>query len=449
MSNHWDIESNVSASSRSSSISSVPSLSQTQMRVFLVQTAKGLSSSSGGYNANICLLRYLASQGHSVRQLCYSHHGEADAVVRTMAKSGGHDLQIHKRQLHLRCGYGEDGTDVAVNEPVMEDGVQYLALENEAFVEAFGGTENLHKAMPRETARYIETGILSARLHDFVSFLQDEINKFSPTHIIFNDGLSMQATSALQMPRINARRIAVIHTAEQLPFGPFAGGMPGMLSSPHESKLLQELDGIWSVSEAIKRYAIDHGKLQTSFFVHHPWTYLEERNHELPLRLDNWNKKFIGMINPCPVTGAEILCGRQMQAQENIIIHPTCKDTDELWRNIKLLIVPSLWFEAWGIVTVEAHLRGIPVISSNAGALPEAMLGLDHVIPVNTMNGDCDKEGAYIVLNQDIAPWASVVNRLMSDEDQYKRLSDKVRSTTEQWLRGVDGKALEKWLTSL
>jgi hypothetical protein len=75
------------------------------MRVFLVQTAKGLFSSSGGYKANICLLRYLASQGHSVRQLCYSHRGEADAVARTMAKSGGHDLQLHKRQLHLRCGY--------------------------------------------------------------------------------------------------------------------------------------------------------------------------------------------------------------------------------------------------------------------------------------------------------------------------------------------------------
>jgi hypothetical protein len=156
MSHHSDIESNVSASSRSSSISSAPSLSQTQMRVFLVQTAKDLFSSSGGYKANICLLRYLAFQGHSVRQLCYSHRGEADAVVRTMAKSGGHDLQLHKRQLHLRCGYGEDGIGVAVDELVMEDGVQYLALENETFVEAFGGTENLHKAMPRETARYIE-----------------------------------------------------------------------------------------------------------------------------------------------------------------------------------------------------------------------------------------------------------------------------------------------------
>ena len=126
------------------------------MRVFLVQTAKGLFSSSSGYKANICLLRYLASQGHSVRQLWYSHRGEADAVVRTMANSGGHDLQLHKRQLHLRCEYGEDGTDVGVDELVMEDGLQYLALENEAFVEAFGGTENLHKAMPRETARYIE-----------------------------------------------------------------------------------------------------------------------------------------------------------------------------------------------------------------------------------------------------------------------------------------------------
>ena len=126
------------------------------MRVFLVQTAKGLFSSSGGYKANICLLRYLASRGHSVCQLCYSHRGEADAVVRTMAKGGGHDPQLHKRQLHLRGGYGEDGTDIAVDELVIEDGVQYLALENEAFVEAFGGTENLHKAMPRETARYIE-----------------------------------------------------------------------------------------------------------------------------------------------------------------------------------------------------------------------------------------------------------------------------------------------------
>lgn len=117
----------------------------------------------------------------------------------------------------------------------------------------------------------------------------------------------MQATSALDMPNLNACRIAIIHTAEQLPFGPFSGGMPGHVSSPSEAKLLQKLDGIWSVSEAIRRYALKYGRLTTNFFEHHPWTYLEEKNHTVPGCLHNWDKKFIGMINPCKVKGAHIL----------------------------------------------------------------------------------------------------------------------------------------------
>jgi glycosyltransferase involved in cell wall biosynthesis len=100
-------------------------------------------------------------------------------------------------------------------------------------------------------------------------------------------------------------------------------------------------------------------------------------------------------------------------------------------------------------VTIEAHLRGIPVISSNAGALPEAMLGLDHIIPVNPIQGDRDEEGVYIVPGQDLAPWVSVINRLMSDKSEYERLSNKVRSTMEQWLKNMDETALEKWLIGL
>jgi hypothetical protein len=117
----------------------------------------------------------------------------------------------------------------------------------------------------------------------------------------------MQATLAPKMRNMNICRIAVIHTAEQLPFGPFSGGMPGHVSSPSESKLLQELDGIWSVSNAIKQYALRHGQLQTNFFVHHPWTYLEEKKHEIPVHLHNWDRGFIGMINPCVVKGSQIL----------------------------------------------------------------------------------------------------------------------------------------------
>jgi glycosyltransferase involved in cell wall biosynthesis len=119
------------------------------------------------------------------------------------------------------------------------------------------------------------------------------------------------------------------------------------------------------------------------------------------------------------------------------------------WRDIKLLLVPSLWFEAWGIVLVEAHLRGIPVISSTAGGLPEAMLGLEHIVPVNPIEGERDEEGAYIVPEQDIGPWVKTVHKLINDRSEYLRLSYRVRNTTEQWLKGLDEMALENWLLDL
>jgi hypothetical protein len=177
---------------------------------------------------------------------------------------------------------------------------------------------------------------LSARLSDFVSFLQKEITHFSPTHIICNDGLSMQASSARQMPNLNTCRIGVVHTAEQLPFGPFAGGMPGHASSPREYDLLGQLDGIWSVSKAINRYALEHGQLRTSTFAHHPWTYLEEKKHEVPVYLDNWDKKFIGMVNPCAVKGAQILINlAKASPQFDFLVYKSWGFDDEVGKQMK------------------------------------------------------------------------------------------------------------------
>ncbi|KAH7093471.1 hypothetical protein FB567DRAFT_434387 [Paraphoma chrysanthemicola] len=442
------------------------------MRVFLVQTAKGLFSSSGGYKANICLLRYLASRGHAVRQLCYSYRGEIEAYAGSTTNSSGKNLELLVRSLYLSNANNTSGTSVKVEEMVMDDGVQVVALENEAFELAFGGKEIMCKELGQDTANYIEAGKLSTRLFDFVSFLQDEITRFSPTHIICNDGLTLKATSALAIPRIKVCRIGVIHTAEQLPFGPFAGGVPGHVSSAGEFDLLKQLDGIWSVSNAIKQYAFEHGHLETSFFVHHPWTYLEEKTHSLPAHHHNWDKPYIGMINPCAVKGSHILLnlakscpqhnflvykswgfsdeiGKQMKDLQNITVRPSCKDMEEAWRDIKILLVPSLWLEAWGIVLIEAHLRGIPVISSDAGALPEAMLGLDHIVPVEPLDGQRDHNGEYFVPAQSIEPWIKMVDILTSSKIEYERLSAEVREKTAQWLEKVDEAALEIWLSEL
>jgi glycosyltransferase involved in cell wall biosynthesis len=122
---------------------------------------------------------------------------------------------------------------------------------------------------------------------------------------------------------------------------------------------------------------------------------------------------------------------------------------DEVWRDIKVLLVPSLWFEAWGIVVIEAHLRGIPVIASDAGALSEAMRGLRYTVPVNPIGGTRNEKGAYIVPKQDIEPWVEIVCRLMTDKREYEELSTKVRNITVQWIKNMDESALEQWLLGL
>jgi hypothetical protein len=139
------------------------------MRVFLVQTAKGLMSSSGGYKANICLLRHLASRGHTVRQLCYSYRGEVEDYIQNIAKSNGRDLRLCRTLLHLDTENGAFGTDIRIEKLVMDDGIEIVSLESEAFEAAFGGKENMHNALARETADYIEV-IRASRALLFPSF---------------------------------------------------------------------------------------------------------------------------------------------------------------------------------------------------------------------------------------------------------------------------------------
>lgn len=122
---------------------------------------------------------------------------------------------------------------------------------------------------------------------------------------------------------------------------------------------------------------------------------------------------------------------------------------EEAWRDIKVLLVPSLWFEAWGIVVIEAHLRGIPVLASDAGALTEAMLGLDYIVPVEPIRGKRDEKGEYVIPEQNIGPWIEAVDRLMNDQVEYERVSNQVRSVTERWVANSDERALEEWLAGM
>src|SRR5206468_4102623 len=113
----------------------------------------------------------------------------------------------------------------------------------------------------------------------------------------------------------------------------------------------------------------------------------------------------VTIINPCLVKGSPIflrlaqeLSGyrfaavlgwgtteadrRAMAAVPNIELLDPVDDIDSVLSRTGILLAPSLWREGFGLVVVEAMLRGIPVAASNMGALPEAKLGVPYILPV-------------------------------------------------------------------
>jgi hypothetical protein len=65
------------------------------MRVFLVQTAHGLNSASGGYQSNFGFIRQLGAYGHTVAQTCYGWDEEVEEGA-ARAKAKGVDPEVHR-----------------------------------------------------------------------------------------------------------------------------------------------------------------------------------------------------------------------------------------------------------------------------------------------------------------------------------------------------------------
>lgn len=57
----------------------------------------------------------------------------------------------------------------------------------------------------------------------------------------------------------------------------------------------------------------------------------------------------------------------------NVEIRPSAAEPARLYGDARLVVVPSIYPEAWGRVVTEAHASGIPVIASAVGGLPEAV----------------------------------------------------------------------------
>ena len=98
----------------------------------------------------------------------------------------------------------------------------------------------------------------------------------------------------------------------------------------------------------------------------------------------------------------------------------------------RAVLMPSLWRESLGRVPIEAMAKGIPVLASDRGALPETLGDAGFVF---TIPERCTPSSGVVPTAQEVAPWVAVIERLWDDaafEAEHRR---RALAEAERWER--------------
>jgi glycosyltransferase involved in cell wall biosynthesis len=387
------------------------------MRILLTANASYVPPRGGATRGNLAWMDHLARAGHECRIVCSS-----------LGEGAGRDEQLRAEGIERPGGERAGGIEVARR----------------------GAIEVRSVAEP---ARRVQV-------------LRELIGAFRPDWVLVSSedlghGLLREASHGAP-----GRVVYLAHTPQFFPFGPESWN-----PDPRGAAAVARAAGIVAVGHAMAGY-IEQAIGRAPAIIHPP-IYGEG---PFPVHA-RFGEGLIAMINPCAVKGISIflelaarfpalrfgaLTGwgtttadrRALEAAGNVEVLANCRDIDDVLARTRILLMPSLWFEGFGLIVMEAMLRGIPVIASDSGGLADAKQGTGYVIPaggIERYEPEFDERAMPkpVVRETPVGPWTQALAELTTDRAAYEAESKSSREAALRFTSGLRAGRMEEYLLGL
>jgi glycosyltransferase involved in cell wall biosynthesis len=320
-----------------------------------------------------------------------------------------------------------------------------------------------------DSALSLQKGVRILSVKDLVrrrTILAEEIRGFRPDFaLVSSEDLShlllREAYSAAP-----DRLIYLAHTPQFYPFGP-ASWNP----DKQAADIVRRARAIVAIGSHMQSYI--RTSLGCEATVIHPPIYGDP-----PFaRFGSFDEGWILMINPCVVKGIGIFLElaqafprlpfaalkgwgatqddlRALASLPNVTVIESVANIEEVLSRSRLLLAPSLWYEGFGLIVMEAMLRGLPVIASDSGGLAEAKQGTGFVVPVRAIERyepsfDENHMPKPVGVRQDIEPWKQALETLVTDREIYWKEAELSRQAAVAFVSGLRASQFEDMLREL